>query len=82
MLEFFKTNYKIILIICIISFTFGFFFPKFYKGVICTVDCSGHWAGYEYAKKKGYTNEKQCGGKSASFVIGCKSFVNSNDNDQ
>ncbi len=46
-----------------------------YKGYACTDDCSGHKAGYEWAKKNGLTDPAECGGKSKSFVEGCRSFT-------
>lgn len=41
--------------------------PKFY-GSQCTKDCSGHKAGYNYARKKPM---KGCNSKSPSFTKGC-----------
>lgn len=46
-----------------------------YKGYACTKDCSGHRAGYEWAKRKGIADPVECGGKSKSFVEGCRSFT-------
>jgi hypothetical protein len=46
-----------------------------YKGYECTGDCSGHKAGYEWAKKKGITDPDDCGGNSQSFIEGCKSYA-------
>lgn len=46
-----------------------------YKGYECTVDCSGHEAGYEWAEEKGITDESDCGGNSNSFIEGCHSYV-------
>lgn len=43
-----------------------------HKRYPCTVDCSGHEAGYNWAIKKGITDPQQCGGKSLSFVEGCR----------
>lgn len=45
---------------------------KTFEGATCTKDCSGHKAGYEWARKKGITSPEQCGGKSNSFTEGCK----------
>lgn len=42
------------------------------KNFACTIDCSGHNAGYEWAKKKGITNPNECTGKSNSFLEGCR----------
>lgn len=41
----------------------------------CVDDCSGHYAGYDWAEKKGITNEEDCVGDSQSFVEGCKVYV-------
>lgn len=43
-----------------------------YGGVPCTKDCSGHEAGYNWAKAKNITDPKQCGGNSNSFNEGCR----------
>lgn len=41
----------------------------------CTDDCSGHEAGFEYAKEQGYTDSSECsGGSSQSFNEGCEAF--------
>lgn len=46
----------------------------------CTQDCSGHHAGYEWAMRKGLTDERQCyGGKSNSFIEGCIQYVRENN---
>jgi|GEM_PF-4218481 hypothetical protein len=42
-----------------------------FHGYPCTVDCSGHKAGYDWAKRKGITDPSQCTGKSRSFIEGC-----------
>lgn len=41
-------------------------------GYPCTVDCSGHEAGYTWAKRNGISDPSQCGGDSMSFVEGCR----------
>jgi len=46
-----------------------------YKGYECADDCSGHKAGYEWARKKGITDSYDCGGNSQSFIEGCKSYA-------
>lgn len=46
-----------------------------FHGSSCSDDCSGHVAGYAWAKEKGHTKVAQCIGKSASFIDGCYSFV-------
>jgi hypothetical protein len=46
---------------------------KYYRGLYCTKDCSGHQSGYEWATKLGVTNEDACDtrNKSKSFTEGC-----------
>ena len=39
-----------------------------FQGSPCTKDCSGHTAGYAWAKKPG---KKDCNSKNASFNAGC-----------
>lgn len=46
-----------------------------FRGYTCTQDCSGHQAGYEWARKKGVTERSQCGGRSRSFIEGCQAFA-------
>lgn len=46
-----------------------------FGGYGCTVDCSGHEAGYEWAQQNGISETYQCGGNSWSFIEGCKAYV-------
>jgi hypothetical protein len=41
----------------------------------CTEDCSGHEAGYAWAEEQGITEPDNCGGKSWSFIEGCKAYA-------
>jgi hypothetical protein len=41
----------------------------------CTNDCSGHEAGFEWARDREVTDESVCGGKPSSFIDGCRQFV-------
>lgn len=41
----------------------------------CTIDCSGHVAGYIWAEKNSIDDEDDCGGRSLSFVEGCKKYA-------
>lgn len=79
---------KSILIIVVIIFFVIFYFSedekslpeslesqKTYNGYKCTDDCSGHEAGYEWARRKGIADPDDCGGNSTSFVEGCKSYA-------
>ncbi len=42
----------------------------------CTGKCSGHWAGYEWAERKGIDDPDDCGGNSVSFIEGCEAYAN------
>lgn len=57
--------------------------PQTFREYPCTIDCSGHEAGYEWAEEHGITNPDDCGGKSQSFIEGCQSYAeeNSDGND-
>lgn len=44
-------------------------------GEECTEDCSGHDAGRQWAERRGVTSADDCGGKSWSFVEGCRSYA-------
>lgn len=46
-----------------------------FKGYSCTVDCSGHQAGYDWAEENGITDESDCDGNSNSFNEGCQTWV-------
>lgn len=46
-----------------------------FAGGGCTEDCSGHEAGYAWAEEKGVTDPDRCGGKSWSFVEGCRAYA-------
>ena len=41
----------------------------------CTVDCSGHEAGYEWADRNGIEDPDECGGNSNSFIEGCRAWA-------
>ena len=49
-----------------------------FHGYECTVDCSGHQAGYDWAEQHDIDDEDDCGGNSESFIEGCKAFVQEN----
>lgn len=46
-----------------------------FAGQGCTQDCSGHDAGYAWAEDKGITDPDDCGGKSWSFIEGCRAYA-------
>lgn len=48
--------------------------PQFH-GYDCTVDCSGHEAGYKWAEEHGIDDEDDCRGNSQSFIEGCQAYV-------
>ena len=41
----------------------------------CTEDCSGHEAGYEWAKDREVEDEVDCSGNSESFIDGCRAYA-------
>lgn len=41
----------------------------------CTQDCSGHDAGFEWAKEHDIDDDGDCTGDSESFIEGCKAYV-------
>ena len=43
---------------------------------VCTDDCSGHEAGYEWAAENGITDPYDCDGNSDSFIEGCEAYAN------
>ena len=49
--------------------------PRTFEGYPCTVDCSGHEAGYEWAEEKGLDDPDDCGGNSNSFIEGCMAYA-------
>lgn len=54
--------------------------PAFmFHGDECTDDCSGHEAGYEWAERRDITDPDDCGGNSQSFVEGCRSWAEEQD---
>ena len=48
--------------------------PTFH-GARCTVDCSGHEAGYSWAESHDIDDPDDCGGNSESFIEGCQSYA-------
>lgn len=54
----------------------------YYRGDACTDDCSGHEAGYEWAKEKGIDDADDCDTASDSFNEGCRSYVEENSDDE
>ncbi|MDE4918312.1 hypothetical protein [Cupriavidus metallidurans] len=49
--------------------------PLQFNGYLCTQDCSGHEAGYDWAEENGITDPDDCGGKSQSFIEGCQAYA-------
>lgn len=71
------TLYAIALTILVVSSAQAREYGLIYKGYDCTVDCSGHKAGYDWAKKKNIKSHDECGGRSRSFIEGCYAWVDS-----
>lgn len=46
-----------------------------FMGYVCTEDCSGHQAGYDWAEEKGIEDPNDCGGNSESFIEGCRAYA-------
>lgn len=46
-----------------------------FHGYDCTVDCSGHEAGYQWAEDHDITDPDDCGGNSESFIEGCRGYA-------
>lgn len=53
-----------------------------FHGYPCTVDCSGHEAGFEWADKKGIEDPDDCGGNSNSFIEGCRAWAEEQAEDE
>jgi hypothetical protein len=51
---------------------------RFFHGYRCTVDCSGHEAGYKWAEDHDIDDVDNCGGNSQSFIEGCQAWVEEN----
>lgn len=49
-----------------------------FHGYRCTVDCSGHEAGYRWAEEHDIRDPEDCGGKSQSFIEGCRAWAEEN----
>jgi hypothetical protein len=49
-----------------------------FHGYRCTVDCSGHEAGYKWAEAHEIHDPDDCGGKSQSFIEGCRAWAEEN----
>jgi hypothetical protein len=52
---------------------------QYFNGYVCTDDCSGHEAGYNWAEENGIADPSECGGNSQSFIEGCEAFASEND---
>ncbi|WP_366509882.1 hypothetical protein [Mesorhizobium sp.] len=62
-----------------IAITAAFVTPSFaqqtFGGNYCTVDCSGHKAGYDWAEKNQISDESDCSSNSQSFNEGCQTYI-------
>lgn len=50
----------------------------YFHGHRCTIDCSGHEAGYEWAEGHDIHDPDDCGGNSESFIEGCRTYAEEN----
>ena len=50
--------------------------PMTFRDYACTQNCSGHVAGYNWARKKAIKSAADCNGHSQSFKEGCIARVN------
>jgi hypothetical protein len=62
------------------SFLFAFVFSskvhaQTFEGYLCSDDCAGHRAGYEWAMENYVTDQSECDGYSESFIEGCLAYV-------
>lgn len=48
---------------------------KTFGGFYCGDDCSGHARGYDWAERRGLTDEDQCRGQSDAFIEGCRAYI-------
>jgi hypothetical protein len=48
---------------------------SYFRGTRCSKDCSGHKAGYDWAKQQEIDELDHCRGKSESFAEGCRIYV-------
>lgn len=53
-----------------------------FLGYPCTIDCSGHEAGYEWAERNGVNSAWDCGGNSRSFIEGCEAYAEEQEADE
>jgi hypothetical protein len=71
----------------VVAFAFGVHFivadasAREFGGYECTVDCSGHAAGYRWAEAHNITDESDCplSGNRTSFYEGCLAYVEDPD---
>jgi hypothetical protein len=72
---------KILVAAMILAFLATAAVARSFGGYECTVDCSGHKAGYEWAEDKAITDEAQCRQilvitpNRTSFYEGCLTYV-------
>ncbi|PBB94996.1 hypothetical protein [Mesorhizobium sp. WSM3862] len=51
------------------------FAQQTFGGNDCTVDCSGHKAGYDWAEKNQISDGSDCSSNSRSFNEGCQTYL-------
>jgi hypothetical protein len=52
-----------------------------FMGYPCTIDCSGHEAGYNWAEQHGIDDPDDCTGNSSSFIEGCQAYAEEQQED-
>lgn len=70
---------RLLLVVAALGFSSALAQAQTFKGYICTEDCSGHQAGYDWAEDNGITDESDCNGNSNSFNEGCQAWVEENE---
>ncbi|WP_292577784.1 hypothetical protein [Mesorhizobium sp.] len=61
--------------IAIAAYVTPSFAQQTFGGNDCTVDCSGHKAGYDWAEKNQISDESDCSSNSQSFNEGCRTYL-------
>jgi hypothetical protein len=73
-----NTSLGIVIMFLVVSSLSG----DYYKGYDCIGDCSGHEAGYQWAEDNDINNPDDCGGNSNSFIEGCESYAEENEDEE
>ena len=76
-----KTLIALVAFVAALSLNLPSAVAQTFRGYPCTVDCSGHEAGYEWAERKGIEDPDDCGGNSNSFIEGCEAWAEEQQDD-